>query len=589
MKEGRNHMKHLSRRDFMKSTAAGALSLGLMSLTGCASAGESTAAETSANAATSTTAAPENLAPAADGIAWDKEVEVIVVGTGTVCNAAVAASEFGATSVLVLEKSEFMFGGTSVTSGAGFALPPTVDDIRRTDIEYTREDALAYLKQCGEGRMDEEPMIAYLDTANEYCQWAKKTFGWHHFGRKSKGFGDYYDMYSKSIPGGYGTGACYPMNEEGKAYSPSEHWDFYRNYIDNHDNIELLMGTAADELITDESGRVIGLYAIQGDKKLAFKATRGVILGTGSFDFNESMRKYFLPFPLVRSVASSQCTGDGHRMASQIGAQMAYMDRVYGMPMVYDKTTWTEEDNHNYSIFASASPRDMDIAYYITMPHSIMVNRKGKRFSNENRLYDCYYRAFSSYDTGSGLYENIPAYWVCDSSYAEKYKMPGNSTIDALPEYVFKFDTLEELADSMGIDKENLLAEVARYNGYVAAGYDPDYHTGESEVAMNTYHQVSTWMKLDYDGSDVQTPTDLLGDIVKPPFYSCRFVPGSISTRGGIRTNGSSQALNVKGEIIPGLYATGCCSAGISGYIAGGMPIATGCIMSYIAGKHIMA
>ena len=114
-------MKHLSRRDFMKSTAAGALSLGLMSLTGCANANESTAAETNSSTAESTTVAQENPAPAADGITWDKEVEVIVVGTGTVCNATVAASEYGAKSILVLEKSEFMFGGTSVTSGAGFA------------------------------------------------------------------------------------------------------------------------------------------------------------------------------------------------------------------------------------------------------------------------------------------------------------------------------------------------------------------------------------------------------------------------------------------------------------------------------------
>ncbi len=560
-------MKEITRRDFIKGAAAGALGMGLMSLTAQA---ESAGTE------------------ASDAITWDKEVDVIVVGTGTAAHAAVAASEFGASSVLVLEKSDVIFGGTSITSGAGFALPPTVDDIRQPDVDYTREDALEYLKQCGEGRMDEEPMTAYLDTANEFCEWTKKAYQWHHWGHKSRGFGDYYDVYSKSIPGGFGTGACYPMKEDGSAYSNVEQWQSCRDYIDSHDNIELLMGTEADKLITDESGRVIGLYALQGEKRLAFKAARGVILGTGSFDHNEAMRRYFLPFPLVRSVASINCTGDGHKMGSEVGAQMAYMDRVYGMPMVYNKTTWSEEDNHNYSIFESATPKDMDIAYYITMPHSIIVNRKGKRFANENRLYDCFYRAFSSYDTGSGLYENIPAYWICDSSYAEKYKMPGNTTADELPEYVWKFDTLEELADAMGIDKDNLLAEIARYNGYVENKHDPDYHTGESMVAVDTYHQTSTWMKLDFDGSDVQEPADLLGDIAKPPFYSCRFVPGALSTRGGMRTNGNSQVLSVRGEVIPGLYAAGCCSAGISGYIAGGMPIATGCIMAYIAGKHIM-
>lgn len=42
-----------------------------------------------------------------------------------------------------------------------------------------------------------------------------------------------------------------------------------------------------------------------------------------------------------------------------------------------------------------------------------------------------------------------------------------------------------------------------------------------------------------------------------------------------------------EGNAIEGLYAVGCCSSGVAGYWAGGACIAQGCVMSYVATKHI--
>ena len=97
-------MKEYSRRDFIKGAAAGAVGLAGLSLIG----GCSTAPASS---------------PQDKELIWDQETDVIVVGTGTVITAAIAACEMGIASITVLEKDENIFGGTSTTSGGGYALP----------------------------------------------------------------------------------------------------------------------------------------------------------------------------------------------------------------------------------------------------------------------------------------------------------------------------------------------------------------------------------------------------------------------------------------------------------------------------------
>lgn len=551
-------MKKLSRREFLKGTAAGAVSLSALSLLSACSDNGGTAQ--------------------ADNIKWDKEADVVVVGTGTVITAAIAANELQAGSVLILEKRR-VFGGTSVTSGGGYALPGTVTDLAKLGVADSREKVLEYMRACGEDRMDDKAMTAFVDNADEYCQWTKTVFGWHRWGTGA--YGDYYPLYAGSI--GWGRGAATPYLEDGTALNASKQWEYYREYIESHSTMELMMNTPAEELITDGNGKVIGVYASSEGQRIAIKANKAVILGTGGFDYNENMRRYYLPFPVLRSCASSGNTGDAQRMGAKIGAQLAFTDRVMGCPAVFDESEWKEDYDHNYGIMATSA--SFDWGSYRINPHSIMVNRKGKRFTNENRMYDTFFRAFQAYDTGSLKFENIPAFLICDSQYTERFLLPGYSTPDSLPDYVFKFNTLEELADGMGIDKEGLLAEVERYNRFVAAGYDADWHSGEDANELDVFHMMYQMMGGSIDA--YQQPKDMLGDISVGPFYCCRYVPGSMNTRGGLLIDEHSQVVDLDGNTIDRLYAVGTCSTGVAGYWAGGAPISQGAIMGYIAAKHI--
>lgn len=116
-------IKGMGRRDFLKTAALSGLALGgAAALTGCA---PSTGAEKGASA----------KASAGADVAWDKEVDVLVIGSGTGAFAALVAAAKGAESVCLVEKGT-MWGGTAATSGGGLAVPA---DLRRHRRRHHRQ------------------------------------------------------------------------------------------------------------------------------------------------------------------------------------------------------------------------------------------------------------------------------------------------------------------------------------------------------------------------------------------------------------------------------------------------------------------
>ncbi len=77
-----------------------------------------------------------------------------------------------------------------------------------------------------------------------------------------------------------------------------------------------------------------------------------------------------------------------------------------------------------------------------------------------------------------------------------------------------------------------------------------------------------------------------MGTIEEPPFYALPVYQGTLGTKGGPRTNASGQVLNVRGTVIPGLYAAGNVMAGVAGpgYHGGGATIGLGMTWGYICG-----
>lgn len=507
----------------------------------------------------------------ADG-GWDREVDVLVAGTGTAVHAAIACAEFGSPSVLVIDKNDSLFGGTSGMSGGGYSLA-LLNFGADEGISDTREDVLTYMRQVVDGRADADVQEAFVDACNEFAHFVVDTHGWSRWGHINQAFGDYYGSYAGALPDGFGRGSWYPFDAEGNQLMAPAQWPVYRAYLEGHDNTELVMGVEVTNLVAQD-GAVVGAVLSDGTRVKA----RAVILGTGGFEHNEKMRKLCLPFPYLRSNGMVTNTGDAQRMGAKIGAELAYMDKTFGCPyFVADAEFDPEAFVATQQGSDAFSPRGL--------PHAIMVNRKGRRFCNESAMYDTMNRAFGTFDTGSLEYVNIPGFWIAGADYAATYLMPGYTTVDALPDYIFAFDTLEELAEGMGIDAEALVEEVAAYDANAAQGVDPVWHRGEQPVENNTLAMMGMYMQL--PGTEPQT--SVLGTVGAGPYYCMRYVPGMMGgTCGGLHIDAHAQVHNVDGAPIAGLYAVGNCSSGVAGYWAGGATLGSGSVMGYLAAKHIM-
>jgi len=106
-----------------------------------------------------------------------------------------------------------------------------------------------------------------------------------------------------------------------------------------------------------------------------------------------------------------------------------------------------------------------------------------------------------------------------------------------------KADTLVELALKMKVDPGELVDTIEKYNGFCETGKDPDFGK----------------------------PAGMLQPIKNPPFYAVFGNRWSQSTKGrnGIAVNSRFEALNTKGEVIPGLYAVGDGCTIFGGFVIG--------------------
>ena len=107
---------------------------------------------------------------------WDHDVDFLVIGSGTAAVGALAATEAAGASVMLIEKSDGMFGGTSATSGGGFWTPLNKWQAE-VDVTDSREAAIAYITGCGGGRTDQATVEAFVDTAHIMMEWLSDTTG----------------------------------------------------------------------------------------------------------------------------------------------------------------------------------------------------------------------------------------------------------------------------------------------------------------------------------------------------------------------------------------------------------------------------
>jgi 3-oxosteroid 1-dehydrogenase len=127
------------------------------------------------------------------------------------------------------------------------------------------------------------------------------------------------------------------------------------------------------------------------------------------------------------------------------------------------------------------------------------------------------------------------------------------------------------------VPADALAETIARWNGHAAEGRDPDFRRGES------LHD--RWWG---DSTLGDGPESTIGPLDTPPYYAVRVYSGCLGTKGGPRTDGDAQVLDVDARPIRGLYAAGNVMASVLGMTYGGAggTLGPARFFGFLAGRH---
>ena len=534
---------HLSRRKFLAGVATGAAAGALPAL---ATAGDDEQGDT-----------------------WDLETDVVVVGAGTGLTAALAAARGGA-EVLVLEKRAGPGGNTAMSGGVLWI--PNNHRMSEAGISDSRANALTYLRQLRLGQADDELLEAFVDRGPEMALFVEQhaPITW----RVSNIMGKAAD-YHPEWEGGVQFGRSIEPSIDGQGMYGTHLISALMAAVQQA-GARVQLNTPVRRLITrdlsdgksDGTGRreVLGVVAEHAGETLRVRARHGVLLAAGGFDWNFEMKAHFLrglsPYPL----GSPGNTGDGIRMAMQVGADLRNLNEAWGMTVYKSEAEAALARGIGASLAAELEKRSAG---------SIIVNRYGERFCNETADYDSTWRTYFSWENHGALRQrNLPAFVIYDSRVRRNATIASRKVGEPLPDWVIERPTLAAIASELDIDAAALAATVAEFNTHAREGRDPRFTRGESA----------------YDRFGADDVSGVLAPVEEPPFYAAEIAVGDIGTCGGPRVDGSARVLDPFGDPIERLYASGN-NAGVgspgASYGGGGGTIGPAMTFAYIAGREL--
>lgn len=312
--------------------------------------------------------------------------------------------------------------------------------------------------------------------------------------------------------------------------------------------VDVHFNTAAVKLLRKKNGRVAGVIAKnQKGDALQFNAGKAVVLCSGDYGNNLEMVEQYCwhnisKLPNLYHTMTEMCykrqnlpgtyntkpnTGDGHRMAMEIGAAI---DDPPHCVMLFDYTTWSKGK-----------------LFDLARQPWLYVNIKGERFMNEDLPwgYECSqimqqpeYIAWSIWDAKWEKEVPIMSSQCCKNMGAPTYLWNPKWLDEAIEEgNVLTANTITELGEKMKVPFDTFKATVKRYNQ----------------------------MARDKKDLDFGKHPDRLTTLERPLYYAAQITAVYLVTLGGLKINSELQVLDDKGKIIPGLYAAGNVSGSFFG------------------------
>jgi len=325
-----------------------------------------------------------------------------------------------------------------------------------------------------------------------------------------------------------------------------------------------------------EGGRVVGAVVVRNGAESRIETRHGVILASGGFEKNQELRDRYLPkaTPTDYSLTPGLNNfGDSLKAAMEIGADTEFLDQAWWVPTMRVPAPGFNNADMRAALF-------MERAY----PHTLCVNRLGRRFADEAMSYNDFGAAMLEDDARTGA--NAPCWLIFDAVARKRYPIGALLPSALWPDWrlprewldnaYYRAQTLSELADKIEVDPATLSATIERFNQFAATGVDEDFGRG-----ANVYDQ--------FFGDPRNRPNSNLGAVATAPFYAMRLDIGDIGTKGGVKTDANGAVLGKDGKPIAGLYATGNVSGAVTydSYPGAGATLGPAMTFGLVAAEHI--
>lgn len=537
--EGR--VSGITRRDFFAGSALGVAGIAASGLFGCSP----SEVDESADSAASDFETPPEPIPDSE-ISETVEAEVVVVGAGDAgLTASLAASELGASVVLIDKHEKFMAHGL-----AHACIGTKIH--KENGIEHDKNAIIAHLAAQSNNRADMRLLHLWADESGAIYDKLIDMALANDIAVIPMGGGDSNETMFPEYNCALMFQGTTPIESDEAEGAVAQTWLFTVIEQAIRDNgADIRYNVCAQQLVRGDDGRVSAVIATNEDGSyVRFNASKGVVLATGDYGNNPEMVQKWCPWQTLADVnfyTPPINTGDGHKMGLWVGG---IMQNGPHCPALHPERVVGQDEPP-----MGASP-------------ILRVNANGVRYENEQ----------------------VPAPMVCEG----RIRQPGNiawaifdsnwqedapkmspgllrtpaiieHNIEMLEANATKADTLEELADAIGIPADAFVDTVTRYTELAKKGVDEDF----GKTANN------------------------LWPIEKAPFYAIEVPVGTMNTIGGLLVNTNMQVLDSEGDgvdAIPGLYAAGNVSGGFFGSTypsaVSGINKGWSIVGGYLAGKH---
>ncbi len=432
-------------------------------------------------------------------IKWDEEADVIVLGYGGAGAAAAISAYDAGVRVAIVEKD---VGGGNTRLATLTFLCPVKDPAAREHIR-----ALSF------GTVEEEIIETFVNWSSKNVEFVKELGGEIEVCPPGATF--------PALPGSETMVRYRVRGEEGELGGASL-WRLLSQNVERR-KIQIYRQSSAKRLVRSR-GQLIGVEAEREGRPFRIRVRRGVVLATGGFEYNETMKREYLSGYPIYAYGHAGNRGDGIKLAQDIGADLWHMKAV-AAPMGFKFPEY-------------------EAAFSMRMPADgyIIVDRRGQRFCNETGLeHYSMWMAVTRFDMETLEFSRIPSYLIFDEQTRLRgpvtrvghganrgYMWSADNSEEIRREWIVSGRDAAELAGKLGVDSAALTGTLLSYQEACRKGRDKEF--GRSKKSL----------------------VELNGTL-----YGAKLWPCLLNTQGGPRRNARGEIIGVWGEPIKRLYGAG--------------------------------